>query len=145
VLKVKLQILLTDVDVTKSSQALSELLDLSLIGLDLLSIGVLGASLLLGVETQVLQEDNLAAGGLVNNSLDLWTDTVWSQLDLLATEELLEFWNDRLQGVLWVDLSIRTPKVGHEDDGLGTVVDSILDGWKGTNNTLVVGDVLVGV
>jgi hypothetical protein len=35
--------------------------------------------------------------------------------------------------------------VGHEDDGLGTIVNSIFDRWDGSGDTLVVGDVLVGI
>jgi hypothetical protein len=35
--------------------------------------------------------------------------------------------------------------VGHEDNGLGAVLDSILDGRESTGDTLGVGDVLVGV
>jgi len=35
--------------------------------------------------------------------------------------------------------------VGHEDDGLGTVLDGILDGGDGADNALGVGDILVGV
>jgi hypothetical protein len=35
--------------------------------------------------------------------------------------------------------------VGHEDDGLGAVLEGILDGGEGTDDALVVGDVLVGV
>jgi hypothetical protein len=33
--------------------------------------------------------------------------------------------------------------VGHQDDGLGAVVDGILDGGQGTDDALVVGDGLV--
>jgi hypothetical protein len=35
--------------------------------------------------------------------------------------------------------------VGHENDGLGALFNGILNGGKSTNNTLVVGDLLVGV
>ena len=35
--------------------------------------------------------------------------------------------------------------MGHEDDGLGAIVDSVLDGGDGTGDALGVGDVLVGV
>jgi len=35
--------------------------------------------------------------------------------------------------------------VGHEDDGLGSIVDGVLDGRDGPDDTLGVGDVLVGV
>ncbi len=135
----------TDEDVSEGGQALSELLDLSLVGLDLLALSVLGATLLLGVESQVLQEDNLAISSLVDNGLNLWANTVWSKLDLLATEELLELWDDWLQGVLWVDLAVWATKVGHEDNSLGAIVDGVLDSWDGTGNTLVVGNVLIRV
>lgn len=33
----------------------------------------------------------------------------------------------------------------HEDNGLGAIVDGILDCWNGTGDTLVVGDVLIRV
>jgi len=33
----------------------------------------------------------------------------------------------------------------HENDGLGAIIDSVLDCGKGADNALVVGDVLVGV
>jgi len=35
--------------------------------------------------------------------------------------------------------------MGHEDHGLGAMVDGVLDGWDGTDDTLGVGDLLVGV
>ena len=132
----------TDVDVTEGSQALAELLDIGLVGLDLLALGILGAALLLSVETQVLKEDNLATGGLVDGLLGLSADTVISEDDALA-EKLLEHGNNGLQAVLGVDLAVGTAEVGHEHNGLGAVVDGILDGGEGTDDTLGVGDVLV--
>jgi hypothetical protein len=120
---------LTDVDVTKSGEALAELVNLSLVGLDLLALRVLAAALLLGVETQVLEEDNA---------------TVVGEGDLLA-DELLELSNNGLQRVLLVDLAVGTTEVGHEDNSLGAIVDGVLDGRDGTSDTLVVGNVLVAV
>jgi len=35
--------------------------------------------------------------------------------------------------------------VGHEDDSLGSILNGILDGRQSTDDTLVVGDVLVGI
>jgi hypothetical protein len=35
--------------------------------------------------------------------------------------------------------------MGHQDDGLGAILEGVLDGGEGTDNSLVVGDVLVGV
>lgn len=134
----------TDVDVTEGSQALAELLDIGLVGLDLLALGILGGALLLGVEAQVLEQNNLATGGLVDGLLGLSTDTVISEGDALS-EKLLEHGHDGLQAVLGVDLAIGAAEVGHEDNGLGAVVDGILDGGEGTDDTLGVGDVLLSV
>ena len=35
--------------------------------------------------------------------------------------------------------------MGHEGDGLGSMVDRVLDGWKSTDNTLVVGNFLLRI
>ena len=35
--------------------------------------------------------------------------------------------------------------MGHEDDGFGAIVNGILDGGEGSDDALVVGDLLVGV
>jgi hypothetical protein len=135
---------LTDVNVTKSGETLAELVDLGLVGLDLLALRVLAAALLFGVETQVLEENDATVLGVVDGLLDLGADTVVGEGDLLA-DELLELSDNGLQRVLLGDLSIGTTKVRHEDNGLGAILDSVLDGRDGTGDTLVVGDVLVTV
>lgn len=132
----------TDVDVTQGSKALAELSDLLLISLDLLSLGILGAALLLGVETQVLQQDNLATGGLVDGLLNLGTDAVLGEDDALA-KQLLQLGDNGLQAVLGVGLAVRAAQVRHEHHGLGAVVDGILDGGESTDNALRVGNLLV--
>ena len=48
-----------DVHIPESSQRPAELLDALGVGLRLVSLGVLGASFLLGVEAQVLEKDDL--------------------------------------------------------------------------------------
>lgn len=133
---------LTDVDVSQSSQALAELLNLGLVGLGLVALAVLGAALLLNVESEVLQQDNGTVVSLVDNGLDLGTDAVGSKGDGLA-QELLQLGNNRLEGVLGVDGAIGTSEVGHQDDSLGAIVESVLDGRDGADNALGVGDVLV--
>jgi alpha-acetolactate decarboxylase len=35
--------------------------------------------------------------------------------------------------------------VGHQDDGFGAIVDGVLDGGDGAGDTLVVGDLGVGL
>ena len=134
----------TDIDITQSSQSLAELSNLLLVDLDLLALGILVAALLLGVEAQVLQEDDLATRGLVDDLLDLLANAVLGEDDA-AAEQLLQLGNHGLQAVLVVLLAIRTTQVGHEDDRLGTILDGVLDGGQGTDNTLVVGDLLLVV
>lgn len=134
----------TNVNITKSSQALAELSNLGSVGLDLLALGILGATLLLGVETQVLKKDNLASGGLVNGLLNLGANAVLGEDNALA-ELLLENGDNGLQAVLGVDLAVGATKVGHQDNGLSTVVDGIFDGGQGTNDTLGVGDLELAV
>lgn len=131
----------TDVDVTKSSQALAELLNIGLVGLDLFAIGVLGGTFLFGVETQVLEQNNLAPGGVVDGLFSLGTNTVLGEDDVLS-KKLPKFRNNGLQAVLGVGLAVGAAEVGHEHDGLGAIVDSILDGREGTDDTLVVGNVV---
>lgn len=135
---------LTDVDITQSSQALPELLNLALVHLLLLALIVLVAALLLGVEAQVLQQDDLATASTVDGVLYRLADAVIGEGDALA-EKLLEFGNNRLETVLCVGLTVRPAEVRHEDHCLGTIFDCVLDRGKGTDNALVVGDLLVGI
>lgn len=137
-------ICLTDVDISEGSQSLAELGDLLLVGLDLLALLILVATLLLGVETQVLQEDDLAARGFVDSLFDFLANTVFGEDDA-AAKELLQLRDNGLQAVLRVLLAIGAAQVGHEDDSLGTLLDGILDSGQSTNDTLVVGDLLVGI
>ena len=85
----------TDVDVAERREALAELFDLLLVGLDLGAVLVLGRALLLNVEAEVLEENNLAVVGLVHDRLDLGADAVRRKGDLLA-QQLLELRHDRL-------------------------------------------------
>lgn len=94
------------------------------------------------METQVLKENNLATGGLVHGLLDILADTLLGEDDAPA-KELLKLGDDGLQAVLGVLLAVGTTKVGHQDHRLGAVADGILDGGESTDNTLVVGDLLV--
>ena len=135
-------VLHTDVNVTEGSEALAECINIGLVGLDLIALGVLRAALLLSMETEVLKQNDLATGSLVHGLLSLGTNAVIDESDVLA-EKLLKHRNNGLQAILGVDLAIRAAQVRHEHDGLGPIVDSILDGGQGTDDTLGVGNVLV--
>jgi hypothetical protein len=96
------------------------------------------------VEAQVLEQHNLAVGGLVDDALNLGADAVGSEGHALA-QLLLELGHDGLQRVLGVDLAVGAAEMGHEHHGLGTIVDGVLDGGDGADDALGVGDVLVAV
>jgi hypothetical protein len=154
---------IVDVDVSKGSQRATELLDGLGGGLDLVALGILGGSLLLGVETKVLKENDLSwycefrvsigeanggrelrrvggtVGSLSNVLLNLLSDTVVQEGNGLV-EEVLELLGDGSKRVLLNDGSVGTSEVGHQDDGLSTIVDGVLDGGESTDDTLVVGD-----
>jgi hypothetical protein len=135
---------LTDVDIAKLGEALAESLDVGLIGLDLVPVLVNTLALLLNVEAEVLQEDNFTVVRLVDDLLDLGANAVGGEGDRLA-EELLQLGDDGPQRIFGVGQAIGTAQVGHEDDGLGAIVDGILDRWDGADNPLRVCDVLVGI
>lgn len=94
------------------------------------------------MESEVLQQDDGSVVGTVDDGLDLGADAVRGKGDGLA-QQALELGNNGLEGVLGVDGTIGASKVGHQDDGLGAIVESVLDGGNGTDNALVVGDLLV--
>lgn len=132
---------LTDKDVAERGEALAELVHLGLVGLDLVAVLVDALALLLDVEAKVLEENNAAVVGLVDNLLDLGADRVGGEGHALA-EELLELGDDGLQRVLGVDLAIGTAEVGHENDGLCAMVDGVPDGGDGADDALGVGDLV---
>lgn len=134
----------TDVDITQRGQALAELGHLLLVGLGLLAVGILGRALLLNVEAQVLEQDDAAALGLVNDGLDLRADAVRGEGDGFA-QELFKLGQDGLQAVLGVGRPVRAAQMRHQHHRLGTVVDGVLDGGDRTGDALRVGDLLVGI
>lgn len=136
--------ILTDVDVTELGETLAELLNLGLVGLDLVALGIGALALFFDVETEVLEENNLAVVGLVDDLLNLGADAVGGEGDALA-ELLLKLGNDGLEGVFLVYLTVGSAEVRHEDDGLGAMVNGVLDGRHSADDALGVGNLLVGV
>jgi len=96
------------------------------------------------VESQVLEQDDLAVLCICNSLLDLFADTVLGKDDLLP-ELRLELRHDGSEGVPGVGLAVGATEVGHEDDAFCAVVDGVFDGRDGADDTLVVGDFLVRV
>ena len=96
------------------------------------------------METQVLEQYDLATRGLVDNLLRLGADTLVGKDDALA-KQLLQLGHNGLQAVLGGGLAVGTPQVGHEDDGFSALVNGIFDSGQGSDDPLVVGDVLFGV
>jgi hypothetical protein len=130
---------LTDVDITKSSQALPELIHLRLVNLLLLALIILVAALLLRVEAQVLQQNDLSVTSLVDSLLDLLADAVLGKGHACA-QQLFELGNNRLETVLRVGLAVWPAEMAHEHDSFGAVIARIFDCGESADNTLVVGD-----
>lgn len=96
------------------------------------------------MEAQVLQQDDLAVTSVAHSLLHFFADAVIGKDDLFV-QKLLEFGNYRLEAVLRVYLSVGAAEVGHEDDGFRTILNGVFDGWKSSDNALIVGNVLVGI
>lgn len=96
---------------------MSEFLDRLWVGLDLF-VALLALTLLLDVESQILQKEDLAVLTLENLVLDLVTNTLGKELYVLG-EELRELGSNGLERVFGVGGTVRSAKVGHEDDRLG--------------------------
>jgi hypothetical protein len=91
--------------------------------------------------------NELLVGGTIalafsNAFLDFGSDTVIKENDI-AFEEFFQFLSDGLEGVLFRALAIGTAEMRHQSDCFGMVIDAVLDGWQGSNNALVICD-LVG-
>jgi hypothetical protein len=135
---------LTDINISQRRQSLAELLHRTLIRLHLFPLCVLRAALFFCMETQILQQNHLAAVCLVDRFLDLLAHAVAREHHALP-QQLLELRHDGLQAILLVGLAVRPAQVRHEDDGLGAMVDGVFDGRQRAHDALVVGDVLGGV
>lgn len=108
---------IVNVDSTKFSELLSEFLNRLRVGLDLF-VALLALTLLLDVESQILQKEDLAVLTLENVVLDLVTNTLGKELYVLG-EELRELGSNGLERVFGVGGTVRSAKVRHEDDRLG--------------------------
>lgn len=94
------------------------------------------------METEVLQKEDLAVSGRGNGILNLLANTIIKEGNLLS-EEPLELWDNRLEAEFWVYFAIWSSEMGHEDHCFGAVLDSIFDGWEGSDNPLRIGDLVV--
>jgi len=127
-----------DVYITEARERGAELVDGLLGGLNLVALSIDAGTLLLRVETNVLEQEDLAVLASVHGSLNGIADAVIQEGDgpkktrrsendheralgedeLL--EELLELLGDRLERLLGVAETVGTTEVGHERHGLGT-------------------------
>jgi hypothetical protein len=135
---------LTDEHIPQSRQTFPELLDCAFVCLDLLALRILAAALLFCMKAQILKQNHLATCCIVDRLFNLFPNAIGGECDILA-QQLLELWNNRLQTVLGIGFAIWPTKMRHENDSFGSMVDGVLDGGDSTDNTLVVGDLLVRV
>mmetsp|Transcript_57454 Transcript_57454/g.136803 ORF Transcript_57454/g.136803 Transcript_57454/m.136803 type:complete len:431 (-) Transcript_57454:58-1350(-) len=127
------------VDVRKFPDGCPECCYLLFVCFDLVALGINSLALLFHVESQVLQKDHAASRGVSARSLHLWPDAVSAESDWLAQLLLqdLGHWGQR---VLRNDGAIGAAEVGSKDDGLGALLQHLLDGRQGPVNALCVGD-----
>ena len=133
---------IVDEDITVAGEGLTELLDGLWVGLDLLALGIEARAFLFDVEADVLEEDDGALSWVLDGGISEWADNLWDEGDWLA-DELLKALSDWLEGGLWVDTAIWTAEVGDKDDSLSTLGENLVDGWEGSGDSLVVGDLAV--
>lgn len=94
------------------------------------------------MEPQVLQQDDLPIRRAVDYLLDLLADAVLDEAHG-AAQQSLQLGHDGSQAVFGVGLAVGTAQVGHENDGLGAIVQGILDRRQRARDPLVVGHFLV--
>lgn len=107
-----------DVDVAEGGQALAELLDLGLVGLDLVALLVFSGTLFFDVEAKVLEKDDGALRSLVDGLFDIRSNALGDELNL-AAKLLGDLLGYGLERIFFHDLPIRTSEVGHENHDLG--------------------------
>lgn len=106
---------IVDVDITELGEALTESGDCGGVSLGLGTVLVLDGTLLLDVETQVLEENDGSRGSGVYCFFDIGADTVVEEYDRLS-DETLEFGGDGFQREFGDDLSIGASEMGHQDN-----------------------------
>lgn len=74
-------------------------------------------------------------------SFNFLSNTVIQESNFLV-QKLLKLLGDRSQGVLSDSLSIRASQVGHQNNCFRVLFGSILDGRQGSNDTLVVSNLV---
>jgi hypothetical protein len=105
---------IVDVNVSISCKLLSEVSDLCIGGLNFLSID-LTLSFFGGVESHVLQQQNLSVFSLAACLGGVGSNAVWNELNL-SLEEVLDGWHQWVQGELHLLGSLWSSHVGHKDD-----------------------------
>lgn len=91
------------------------------------------------MESEVLQENDLTAGRLLDVLLDFLANAIVQERDLLG-QELLELLSNGRKRVLVGLLAIGASEVGHQDDSGCALLEGIFDRGESADNALVVGD-----
>lgn len=110
---------IVDVDIPQLGERGTELEDISLAGLGDIALLVLDLALLLDVEAQILQKDDLAAGGRSASGLNLLADTVVQELDILVNE-VGKLLGNGGQAVLVDNFAIGATEMAHQDNSGST-------------------------
>src|SRR5579863_1323838 len=108
--------------VPKFCELFAKFSNLGRVSLCFLSVFVLYRALFLDMKAEILQEDNRTLLGRGDCFLNVWAHTVVQEGDRLIIQQPGQFVRDGPEGILWVGLSIRAPKVGHKNDGARALI-----------------------
>ena len=126
------------VDVGELAEAGAEGGHLGGISLHAVPFGILGLALFLDMETDILEQDDLAGFQGGAGGLDLGSDAVVEELHRLA-EQFLQLCGDGLEGVLGDALAVGAAEMAGQDDRR-TLIQGVLDGRKRRGDALGIGD-----
>jgi hypothetical protein len=125
-----------DVNVSEFREGSTELLDLFSVSLGLVTFLVFRRTLFFNVESQIFEEEDLTFFSVGDGLFDFGTDAVREESDVLAGEETFEFGGDGFERVFFYFLSVGSTEVRHEDEGVASSIESVLDGRESGSDTL---------
>jgi hypothetical protein len=60
----------------------------------------------------------------------------------IPIDKFFQLRSNWFQGVLFLNLAIRSAEMGHQGDGFGFMIEAVLDSWQSSNDALIIGDLV---
>lgn len=120
---------IVNVDITERSKLASEIGNLCISGLNLFSID-LSLTFFSKIESKIFEQKYLTVFALSASFGGILTNAVWYPLNI-SLKEIADSWDKWLKGELLLLGSLWSTSVRHQDDGLGTIFEQVVNTWKG--------------